>query len=591
MNLRTKRRITLCAACCFFTIFGIEYALIFPSLWTHLSDRLKSPDFVIAVVISAYSMTGIFVTPFVGVWADGTRNVRSVLLVVNVGEIVGSLLYFVGTAQCIAKGTAPWLLFVGRLLTGLGTGTAAVIMADAARSTAEKDRTPTFALLAVFREIGVVVGSSLNLGFEQLSPSFPLDGFSGPVLLMVLLWLLMEVAFFVAYFNMAQLLHRQRLEDTLQCSYLEASMGNVSESVAPSPLPQRHDFLPSLSDEGRAPTLAVASHYRPSPTFQAPLMRSMNSDLAKMHRNPLQLSLDEGDLFSDAMIETAERFILSSESQNPGGGTLRSVASGGPGSVSDFEQSATHSMSETAKSESLVPETQVLHGYCAEFIREDTVVLLAIALLVAYCQTALQASLGPLARKYPGYKESHGIIIYLMCGVEVLIVFAGIHILSRQLSDRFFLLVGLVFTCAGAFLWLGYSFIPDLGKWEIKSLPLFVLATAVDLFGMPMLTVCTGSLLSKVTSGRRQALMLSLYMGVTQLGCTLGHVWTTNDSLHHERVFFGVPCGLSILFTMLFLASFPQLGREDLRNESGTTETEEVDTSSKTGLTTTSAAH
>ncbi|KAH9376746.1 hypothetical protein HPB48_010958 [Haemaphysalis longicornis] len=547
MNLRTKRRITLCAACCFFTIFGIEYALIFPSLWTHLSDRLKSPDFVIAVVISAYSMTGIFVTPFVGVWADGTRNVRSVLLVVNVGEIVGSLLYFVGTAQCIAKGTAPWLLFVGRLLTGLGTGTAAVIMADAARSTAEKDRTPTFALLAVFREIGVVVGSSLNLGFEQLSPSFPLDGFSGPV-----------VAFFVAYFNMAQLLHRQRLEDTLQCSYLEASMGNVSESVAPSPLPQRHDFLPSLSDEGRAPTLAVASHYRPSPTFQAPLMRSMNSDLAKMHRNPLQLSLDEGDLFSDAMIETAERFILSSESQNPGGGTLRSVASGGPRK---------------------------------QFIREDTVVLLAIALLVAYCQTALQASLGPLARKYPGYKESHGIIIYLMCGVEVLIVFAGIHILSRQLSDRFFLLVGLVFTCAGAFLWLGYSFIPDLGKWEIKSLPLFVLATAVDLFGMPMLTVCTGSLLSKVTSGRRQALMLSLYMGVTQLGCTLGHVWTTNDSLHHERVFFGVPCGLSILFTMLFLASFPQLGREDLRNESGTTETEEVDTSSKTGLTTTSAAH
>lgn len=94
-------------------------------------------------------------------------------------------------------------------------------------------------------------------------------------------------------------------------------------------------------------------------------MRSMNSDLAKMHRNPLQLSLDEGDLFSDAMIETAERFILSSESQNPGGGTLRSMASGGPGSGSDFEQSATHSMSETAKSESLVPETQVLNGHCA----------------------------------------------------------------------------------------------------------------------------------------------------------------------------------------------------------------------------------
>lgn len=566
--------------------------MIFPSLWTHLSHRLKSPDFVIAVVISAYSLTGLFVSPFVGVWADGTRNVRSVLLVVNVGEIVGSLLYFVGTAQCIAKNTAPWLLFMGRLLTGLGTGTAAVIMADVARSTAEKERTPTFALLAVFREIGIVVGSSLNVGFQQLSPSFPLDGFSGPVLLMVLLWLLMEVGFFVAYFNMAQLLHRQRLEDTLQCSYLEASMGNVSESIAPSPLPQRHDFLPTFSDDSRAATLGVASHYRPSPTFQGPLMRSMNSDLAKMHRTPLQLSLDEGDLFSDAMIETAERFILSSESHNPGGGgTLqRSIASGAPTSGSDFEQSGTHSISETAKSESLVPETQVVHGHCAEFVREDTVVLLAIALLVAYCQTALQASLSPLAKTYSGYKDSHSIIIYLTCGVEVLIVFAGIRVLSRQLSDRFFLLVGLVFTCAGAFLWLGYSFVPGKEHEGNKSLPLFVLATAVDLFGMPMLTVCTGSLMSKVTSSRQQAIMLSLYMGVTQLGCTLGHVWTTDDSLHHESVFFGVPCGLSILFTMLFLASFPQLGQEDLRNESGT-ETEEVDTSSKTGLTTTSAAY
>lgn len=92
-------------------------------------------------------------------------------------------------------------------------------------------------------------------------------------------------------------------------------------------------------------------------------MCSLNNDLAKMHRSPLNLSLDEGDLFSDAMIETAERFILSSESANPGA-TIRSVL-GAPSSVSDIEQSATHSLSDNARAESIVPETQVLRRYCS----------------------------------------------------------------------------------------------------------------------------------------------------------------------------------------------------------------------------------
>nr|XP_054918548.1 uncharacterized protein LOC126546346 isoform X1 [Dermacentor andersoni] len=585
MNLRTKRSITLCTACCFFVITGIEYAVILPSVWMYLKNCLESPDYAIAVVISACCLTGLFVSPFVGVWADGTRNVRSVLLVVNVGQFAGSLLYFVGIS--------PWLLLVARLLSGLGTGTAAVILADTARSTTEKDRTATFALLAGFRELGLIVGSSLHVVFENENLSvgaFPFDRYSIPALLMAFLWLLMEACFFLAYFNMAQLCHQQKLEDTLQCSYLEASMGNVSECAPPpSPFPQHRelqhdlDHADSISYSAGGPS----SHhpYHPHRMIQAPLMCSLNSNLAKMHRSPLHLSLDEGDLFSDAMIETAERFILSSESANPGA-AFRSTFSAPP-SMSDIEQSATHSTSDNVKSESIVPETQVLHRYCSEYIREDTVVLLAITFLVTYSQTALQAALYPVAKEYYHYGELKSIAIYLVCGVEVLLVFVSIHILSRQLSDRLLLLVGLVFTCAGTFLWLGFSFVASPGR--LSSLPLFVLGTAIDLFGMPMLTVCTSSLISKVTSSKHQAVMQSLYMGVMQLGCTLGPLWT-GGTLQHKSMLFGVPCGLSVLFTVLFLASFPQLGQQQSVNENSE-EAEEVDSSSKTELTTASDAH
>ncbi|XP_077509845.1 uncharacterized protein LOC144120912 isoform X2 [Amblyomma americanum] len=560
MNLRTKRRITLCTACCFFLIAGIEYALIFPSLCKYVTHRFKPPDYVIAVVISACSLTGLFVSPFVGMWADATRNVRSVLLVVNLGAVVGNLLYFTGISH--------WLLLIARLLSGLGAGTAAVILADVARSTVEKDRTAMFALLAGFRELGIVVGSSFNVTLRKMDLStvpkvvgvHPLDGYSFSTLLMAFLWLAMEAGFFWAYFNLAELCHQQRLEDTLQCSYLEASMGNVSECVPPpSPLPPRSDQADSISYAGEV----TAPHRHTHPMLQPPLMGSLNSDLAKMHRSPLNLSMDEGDLFSDVMIETAERFILSSESAHPNA-ALRG-AFGAPPSISDFEQSATHSASENARSESVVPETQVLHRYCSEYIREDTVVLLAIAFLVTYSQTALQFALYPIANDVYGYTEDKSVAISIVCGVEVLLVFAGVHILSRQLSDRLLLLVGLVFTCAGTFLWLGFSFIP---KPEPNSLPLFVLGTAVALFGMPMLTVCTSSLISKVTNSKHQAVMLSLFMGVMQLGSTLGPLWA-EGSMEHRSLLFGVPCGLSILFTVLFLASFPQLGQQCTTNENG----------------------
>ncbi|KAL1440715.1 hypothetical protein MTO96_009263 [Rhipicephalus appendiculatus] len=218
MNLRTKRRITLGTACCFFVISGIEHAVILPSLWMYLKGRFQSPDYAIAVVISACCVTALF------------------------GQFVGSLLYFAGISH--------WLLLVARLLSGLGTGTAAVILADAARSTAEKDRTATFALLAGFRELGIVIGSSLHVFFQNENLSYgvlPLDRYSIPALMMAFLWLLVEAIFYLAYFNMAQLSHQQKLEDTLQCSYLEASMGNVSECLPPpSPYPQHRELPPDL---------------------------------------------------------------------------------------------------------------------------------------------------------------------------------------------------------------------------------------------------------------------------------------------------------------------------------------------------------
>lgn len=590
MNLRTKRKLTLCTACGFFVLTGIEYAIIFPSLWLYISNRFNSPDYMLGVVVSAFSLTGLFLGPFIGIWADGTDNIRLVLLATNLAEIAGSFLYFVGLSH--------WLLFVARLLSGLGTGAIAAIMADVARSTEEKDRTSLFALLSGCRQVGLILGPSLSLGLQklhfQMGP-FLLDGYSSPGLLMAFLWALMEGALLWGYFNLAQLVHQQRLEDTLQCSYLEVSLGNQSEMVSPSPATSRRGLLPSFSavlslapdrDDGVGePTVARAWRSPSSPAIQAHLIGSLNEGVVRKHQHrhsPIQLSLDDSDLMSDAMIESAERFILSSESTDP------AVAVRAPFSIvgnasDDTEQSTSCSTAEVSlMPATAVPDTVVLRKYCSEYIREEVVVLLAVTFLVTYSQTLLETALAPLAKEFYGYGELRSSIIYLFCGMEILVVFIGVQVLSRRVSDRKLLLFGLTFMCLGAGLWLCFSLVAKPG--QLKSLPLFALAAFVDLLGMPILCVCTTSLISKVTTSEHQAVTQSLRMGLVQLGCTLGPLWT-GGSLRRKSMLFGVPYGLCILFTIMFFASFPKLRAQRLMEDEGSLETEEVAVSPKDPLT------
>lgn len=99
-------------------------------------------------------------------------------------------------------------------------------------------------------------------------------------LLMAILWAMMELTFALSYFNLAHLNHKQRLEDTLQCSYVEASIGNFSVSVPPSPHPPRRSpFSAVMSpafDSLDSPENLVVPEALPcssSPTIQARLSR------------------------------------------------------------------------------------------------------------------------------------------------------------------------------------------------------------------------------------------------------------------------------------------------------------------------------
>lgn len=96
--------------------------------------------------------------------------------------------------------------------------------------------------------------------------------------------------------------------------------------------------------------------------FQARPIGCRNDSNGRKRDSLAHLSLDDGDLMSDAMIESAERFILSSESADPNAITRAPYCI----SSDDMEQSLSASCVENAvKLEPEVPDTEVLQMYCS----------------------------------------------------------------------------------------------------------------------------------------------------------------------------------------------------------------------------------
>lgn len=94
--------------------FNIIYfyfsAIIFPTIWNYIHERLGGNSSMLGVVISAYSFSSFFANPLVGWWSDKSLNTRLILLVTILGEVIGSILYFVGMST--------WVLVLGRLIAG-----------------------------------------------------------------------------------------------------------------------------------------------------------------------------------------------------------------------------------------------------------------------------------------------------------------------------------------------------------------------------------------------------------------------------------------------------------------------------------------
>ncbi|XP_077971536.1 uncharacterized protein LOC120345755 [Styela clava] len=182
----------------YFFFCGVEYAVILPTINGYLIS-LGAEQTFLGIVLASFSFGGLVSAPLYGWVADKTGSTKACVIVGNIGEIIGNLMYFIGKNQ--------YLVWSGRLIAGLGSGAASTLFGLISHTTTAKERTSMFAILMGLRQIGLLVGPGFNLFLYKLNfklGPFVVDENTSPGLFMAILWALHTILFAILFKNIDQ---------------------------------------------------------------------------------------------------------------------------------------------------------------------------------------------------------------------------------------------------------------------------------------------------------------------------------------------------------------------------------------------------
>ncbi|XP_069112864.1 major facilitator superfamily domain-containing protein 8-like [Argopecten irradians] len=203
VTLKTRKRISYVTLGFFFLMGGIEYAVVLPTLWLYIQQRFDSPEYMLGILLSAYSLAAMVSSPLLGRWADRSRKPKVIIILCAVVQVGGNFMYLMGVSQ--------WFLLASRLVVGFGGGGESVILGEIARVTTEQERTGIISLMISIRQCGLLLGPGLNLFLRlanfHIGP-FLVDKFSVPGLFMAVLWGLQSLLLLIMYTD----LHRIQTE-------------------------------------------------------------------------------------------------------------------------------------------------------------------------------------------------------------------------------------------------------------------------------------------------------------------------------------------------------------------------------------------
>merc|ERR1719494_1217289 len=206
-------------------ISGVEYAVVFPSLWEYLQSLGVPPSSSqwLGITLSAMTLTDIFSSLVVGRILDTKPGIKLMVIALNLPQIAGACLYLFATS--------PLLLLASRLVSGFGKAISVVFLTDVCRSTEMNDRTPVLLLFNIAFQVGLLLGPAANLALSQIDPATPLGKLTklnSPGLLLFLLWLVFSILVCALYTDLIVVSRDEKVAEELARAYVSQESRPVS---------------------------------------------------------------------------------------------------------------------------------------------------------------------------------------------------------------------------------------------------------------------------------------------------------------------------------------------------------------------------
>ena len=218
---KTKRRRTFISFVLIGIVVGIDYSVVFSTLFLYLKETVKTNnnEFYYGIIMVAYLIASSAFGMLTGRWVDKTRRVKSFTNVLLLLQILGSLLYTVPLDVSF--------LIAGRFIAGTGDSFISVCSGEVVRIYDEEESTRVLWWLATCYSVGMIIGPVVPLAFAGI------DFRIGPIVVNQynIVGLIMAILFLCVMFVVNMFMHDCSKEFDLKESRQNKDQNNVTKNV------------------------------------------------------------------------------------------------------------------------------------------------------------------------------------------------------------------------------------------------------------------------------------------------------------------------------------------------------------------------
>ena len=514
-----KKKLVVMSFILRYFLMGVEYSIILPTALLYMKTFGAGPFFT-GLTIAAYPIAAIISLPLFGYLYDRTKRLKELLLVLNLFEILGNLIY--------ALPFSIWLPLLGRFIAGIGDGFLALTVGELTYLYEDGQRLGILSLLELGRVLGLIIGPTFNFLIEGKRiqvDTWILDNNTLPGFLMAIMWSMLEFLTFICVFNLAKGLIDLNRPEKASPDHQQQLQAEEEALLSPNHVVGELEESDHFEDE-------VDNGFVNDATAKPVL--SIGDSAGSLHSSNESLFHPtlEKKCFQKQKIPGDDQASQSSSSSSSSTSTTMDQ------DVQDVGKGIFHEKQIQFKEywESL---KEIL---CVEFL-----IVTSTDFTLWFCQTNFEI-LAPYITEFD-YKWSPQLtgMVYVAGGFIIVFVFLSMYLVASRctIKDSHLLMVSLIVTQFSLGLLIFESTLKTIPHREI----LFALIAVLVFISIPLNLVCSKTLLSKLFHPDKMGVVQGLSSGLARITMISGPL--LSGYIFKNRMVYGAVTSVFVFMNII----------------------------------------